>query len=338
MKDYQKFQKYSLPNIKTPSGYYSNYSIIVLNGLVIITGVIYIFFQWNITNIIVDSLFVSMLLGATMILLLGMRIIQNYIINRGLHFYMFTMPKEEPDVGYKKYIQLCKSVFNFKKMTFVGVIYGCLVGSVPFILDIWEENMDLKILLTLFMFFVNFVTGIGFYGLTAFFYHSIKMGRLVKVDLWQVENPSTNFLLGASRRIALIASLYISICISSIIFSKIPIGNLVIGYSIFSAIIILSCLIIPSYPIAQRMREQKIIAIQDIGEQLQQCYYETLELVKSGSEVNFNKFEHLLQIREKIDSINSWPFKIKSLTAGLYVVFFSSIPLILQVVLEKIIK
>jgi len=31
---------------------------------------------------------------------------------------------------------------------------------------------------------VNFATGLAFYGLLAFFYHAVRMGAMVRVDLW----------------------------------------------------------------------------------------------------------------------------------------------------------
>lgn len=327
-------------NIKIPTfdrGYTSKIVISILIFLTILSGAIYILLQWHFNKIIYDSIFVSMLIGASMILIFGLERLSNYIIKKGLNFCVFLLSKTNTKDIYERYETLCKSVLNFRGMTIVGIIYGFTVGSAPFILGVWNSNITLKISLSIFMFFVNFITGIAFYSLITFFLQSFKLGRLVKVNLWQVNNPSTDFFIDATRKISILASIYISISLSSILFSILPISGLIIGYSVFSGIIIISALFVPSMPVVKKLKEAKISALYEIDKQLYLSFYRSLdELKPSKTDIDYEKVKTLLELREKVDNINIWPFRMKSIFAGISVIFFSSVPVILQIILSKL--
>lgn len=320
-----------------PTGYASTIVGLVLIALAVISGAVYVILQWFERAIVEDAVFVSMLIAATMILVSGLKVLRKYIINKGLDFYSFLFSTHDPEEGYRNYEKLYNTIFNVRSMTITGILYGALIGTSPFILHIWSEEVVLRISLVTFLFFVNFVTGVGFYGLITFFKFAIKMGSMVKVDLWQVDNPSTNFLLGATRRIAILASLYICISISSILFSLLPITGWVIAYSVFSGSIILAALTIPSYPVIRKLQDAKNKALIDIDHQIHSVFSETLQKMKAGSNnVDLSNFDSLLQLRENIDSINVWPFKIQYIASSLSVILFSSFPMMLQYFLERV--
>lgn len=312
-------------------------------GLLLVTaccfasGVVYTIVQWNDHGAIEDAVFVSMLIGATMILMLGLRALYSYIATKGMDFYSFALSTPDPEVALEEHRGLCASVFNSVRMTLVGFVYGLAVGSAPLLLGVWPNDLSLRLLLTVFMFFVNFATGLAFYGLVVFFFRAVRMGQMVKVDLWHIDNPSTGFLLGATRRISVLASVYVCICLSSILFSELPVSGLVIAYSCFSGAIILASLLIPSHPVAQKLRDAKAKTLGEIEIQLNAAFQEAIENMKtSGAKVDLVRFESLLQLREKVEKIHTWPFRVKALTAGASVVFFSSIPVILQLILERV--
>lgn len=225
---------------------------------------------------------------------------------------------------------------NTFRMTISGIIYGVVVGSSPFFLNLWEHFLQNRIYLSLFLLFVNFITGVAFYSLITFYFHSFKLGELIKVDLWNVDNPSTRFLLGATRRISVLSSFYVSICLSSILFSVFPITGLVITYSIFACLILLSSLIIPSYPVYQKLKDAKEKNLTDIDAKLNELFYKTINEVKSGgSNFDLKQFEILFQLRDRIESVTILPFKSKTLSAALSIILVSIIPVIVQIILER---
>lgn len=246
----------SYSSTSVSKSYASTPAALILISTTFVTGILYVLVQWFRQGAIQDALFVSMLIGATMMLVFGVIRVNKYIVNRSLNFFVFSAPAERPEVAYQKYEKLCRSVMNVQRMTIAGVLYGLVVGSAPFVLNVWDTDILLKILLAVYMFFVNYVTGVAFYGLITFFIQSIKMGKMMKVNLWQINNPSSDFLLGATRRISVMASIYVCVCLSSILFSLLPITGLVIAYSCFSGLTILASLVIPPLPIGNCLGRQ----------------------------------------------------------------------------------
>lgn len=329
------FQTLPTPNLQ--KGYTSALASIILIASTICTGVLYIILQWFRQKSVQDSIFVSMLIAATMILVFGIIKLKKYIVDKGLKFSLFLLSYSDSSKGYENYVNLIRSVFNYRGMTISGVVYGVIIGAAPFYLGIWNGDLLLKVSLSLFMFSVNYVAGCGLYGLVIFIHHSLKMGKMININLWEVNNPSIEFFFGATRQISILTSIYISICITSILFSLINIGNLIIAYSLFTATIIISSLIMPPLPVIQKLKDAKANAILEIDKQLHLSFYKNLSETKSTkSEVDYDKVKTLLELREKVDGINIWPFRMKSFVAGFSVIFFSSIPILLQLFLKKL--
>ncbi len=320
-------------------GYMTFLSTIILASLTVSSGLVYIIFQWIKNQTIEDTYFVNMLIGATIILLIALKYLGNFFLINGRDFYQFIISKKDPERTYQKYSQFILNVLNFKRMTFTGIVYGIALGSAPYLLNSWSNQPELQFLLALFMFFINFVTGISLYSLLSFFINAAKTRKLIKIDLWRIENPATVFLLGATRRIAIFASVYISISLSSILFSILPFSGLVIGYSIFSGLIIISSIIIPSFPIMQKIKNIKEKNLSEIDEKLNENFHQTIKNIRTkNSKVYMEHFESLLQLRARINDISVLPFRAKSIMAVASVLVLSALPVGLQLLLENMMK
>ena len=319
-------------------GYASGLASNIMNAATFVSGVFYVILQYSRTKAIADAIFVSILIAATMILLIGIRKVHEFLVTRGLEFYTFVLSTENPSEVYSRHLRLCRSVTNFPRMTAIGIAYGMALASAPFLLNVWRANVPIRFAMAIFMFTVNFVTGVAFYGLLTFFWQAIKMGSEARVNLWQAKNPSTDFLIGATRRIAVIASIYVSMCISSIIFSIFPLGGLVISYSAFACFIIIASLVVPPLPVARKIRAEKRTALVQLDQELQRAFFAVLKEPSEESADHLERFQALLQLRESIEAIPTWPFKVKSLTTGASVIFFSSVPVVLHILLQRLAK
>ena len=147
-------------------------------------GAAYIIVQCLIINDVTDALFVSLSIFAAMTLLCVVGGIKYYLFNRGKHFYRFITQSISPEQGNSQYSGLCRSLTDTRLMVISGAGYGILVGSSPFLLNIWENHLNVKISLAIFLFAVNFVTGMGLYSLVHFFISAARMGKVIVVDLW----------------------------------------------------------------------------------------------------------------------------------------------------------
>lgn len=299
-------------------------------------GSAYILVQWTINKSVLDTFFIGILLGATAFLFRALQAIHRFILQRGIDFFAFvaTQPRQQAEI--EKYPELILSVFHSKRMTWIGLIYGLALGSTPYVLGVWQQYPLLRMLLALFMFSINFVTGVGFYGLITFFLKSLKLGQLVRVDLWQKENPSTEFLLGAARQVGLRVSVYICLCNASVLFSVLPLSGFVLGYAMFAGSLIILSLMIPAVPIIQKIASTKRDALHQVNTQLQNEFSLILEGCRSQErQLELTRLERLMALRDKIESTNVWPFRIKFFGTGISVVLISLLPAVLQFLLEK---
>ena len=319
-----------------PSSYISVSRGTLLILTILLIGIFYVFMQWYTKRVIEDATFVSMQVGATTILVLGMRSIYKFICH-GFKFYTFTMPPQDRKEAFKEHNRLCTSVVHSKGMTLSGLGFGTALGIAPVLLSTWNNATLLQWLLSSFLFATGYVSGIGLYFLIAFFIHSVRMGRIAKVGLWQRENPSITFLLAATRRISLLAAGFISICISSILFSKFRLEWPVIAYSAVSASIILSCLVILPFLIVRKLSLYKRRILSKINRQLQEEFHRRFENEKSSKdETNFRRIERLIFLREKVDAEQIWPFKLSMIGTVASVLCLSLIPVLIQFVLQRI--
>ena len=299
-------------------------------------GSAYVLAQWLNNKSVLDTFFIGILLGATAFLMRALQIIHRFILQRGIDFFAFVAAQPRQQAELEKYPELISSVFHSKRMTWIGILYGLALGSTPYVLGVWPQNHLLRLLLALFMFSINFVTGVGFYGLITFFVKSLKLGQLIRVDLWQKENPSTEFLLGAARQVCLRVSAYICLCNASVLFSVLPLSGFVLGYAMFSGSLIILSLIIPAVPIVQKIAATKRDALHQVNTQLQGEFSQILEGCRSqGGQLDLTRLERLMALRDKIESTTVLPFRVRFFGTGISVVLISLLPAVLQFLLEK---
>jgi hypothetical protein len=305
----------------------------------LVIGLAYIVAQSIINKAIRDAFFVGMLLGATVFLFSGLRAVYRYILRKGVGFFAFLATKPDQRAEVAKYPDLISSVFNFKRMTWAGLLYGLVLALSPFVLGAWPESYVLRIFLAVFLLAVNFATGVGFYGLITFFIKSLKLGRLVQVDIWQKENPSTEFLLGAARRIALVASTYICICNASFLFSVLPLSGFVLGYALFSGSLIVSSSLVPALPIVQKISVSKRDALHHINTQIQQEFGRILDAsAREDNQLDLARLDKLIALRDRIDGTTVWPLRVKFLSTGLSIIVVTLLPPLLQAFIQKYLK
>ena len=75
----------------------------------------------------------------------------------------------------------------------------------------------------------------------------------------------------------------------------------------------------------------------DVDRQIHMSFYMSDRDPSSPREkIDYDKVKTLLELREKVEAISTWPFRIKTVFAGISVVFFSSIPVTLQILLDRV--
>ena len=163
------------------------------------------------------------------------------------------------------------------------------------------------------------------------------MARKIDLHLWELESPDTAFLFVATRKVAILSASYVSICISSILFSVLPVTGLVFVYVGFTAVVVLASFVVPSHAVAARMKVKKTRALQEVNRRAEEEYERVLGQLKDVEAVpDLRRLEALLTLRERIIHLGVWPFRLEGIQAGASLLALSSLPLVLQWILEAV--
>lgn len=314
------------------------HALFALAAASLLMGVSYVVAQWSQTGRIVDGLFISLLVAATFFLERGVRRSIAFLRTEGLGALLYLQQTSGGGIP-QAVAEFLGGLLEPRRAFAAGLVYGSAVaGAIP-LFGVWGERPALALLLTGFLFTVNAATGIALFGLLQFFFAVTRLGRTMRIDLWQVDNPATTFVLGATRRIAVMTALYSAVCNSSILFSLLPLNRYIVGYFIFSGLVLASSIAIPIFPIVQRLQAAKRRILAEFDRRLFDTFSRSLGDPEHDSlKVDLESLKTLLELRERIQRMDTWPFRLQAVFAALSVLLLSAIPVFLQIAIERLIR
>lgn len=308
----------------------------IIMAVTILGGSVYLLLQWFNFGGFDDPFFVGLLFAGTALLLIGIGRVFRHLEAGAADFFDFIAPDASGD-GPEKAADLVLDVFHSGKAVAAGVVYGSLLACAPWVLAVWEGEFGLRLALSVFLFLVNFVAGVGFYGLVQVTRFSWKVAPLVHIDLWNRDNLSTDFLRGTTHGTARLAAGYIGLCIGSIIFSPFPLQGLVLGYSLFAATVILFAFVVPELPLRERIAAEKRRVLQEINGALKLEFSRTFDMVRGNQSLpELDRVKDILYLRSEIRDVSTWPFGVKSANTAVTVFGMAMLPKILEVALSLI--
>ena len=305
----------------------------VMLGAVILAGLVYVVTQWYRTGTMEDALFVGLLFGASIILVLGIAALGRHLIKKGLPFLLTALDDSRKPEAINMHKKMCDNILGNRETILAGAGYGVLVAMAPWVMEIWQEDPILRSLLSLFLFFVNFITGLALYSLVRFMEQTHRLIPDIHIDVWQCNSGKTEFIIGLTRKMVLLASIYISLSMVSLLFSKFSLDAVIVGYALFAALVFISVLVISPAPVVRKLKNAKSEALNELDVRIQQLFNHSDDGGLDNDE-QISKLKNLLDLREKIEEMNTWPFRMKSFLTGVSVVLFSSLPVLIQVLLE----
>lgn len=308
-------------------GFIRSYSI-----LLILIGLVYILAQNFIANDIKDAIFVGLLLGGSFILIFGAYWIYNYF-NANIEDFELQIIKSNESQRNNFYASLLEIFSN--KSIIIGVLYGLAVGSIPVIYNLWPEEITLKLLLGIFLFAVNFLTGVALTTLFRIFQFLYFSAKYIEFNLYDVKHL-TKFITTLSKSGSIIAAFYVFFSIMSIYFSILPLDFLTIGYSVFAALVIISAYIIPIIPINNKTKLLKNEVLKAISDEVQIEFNTIMKNIAKDDTLNLDKYDKLIEVREKVERIQTIPIGLKAVWNSLYIIAITLLPILLQFLLEKL--
>jgi hypothetical protein len=303
---------------------------------VIISGIIYIIFQWLYLQQIYDALFVGLLFGSSIVLVYGMYMLGNHLVQKSPAFFLAAIIDSKKKEAAQIHADFISIIFDTKLMAICGIVYGLIVAGAPLVLGLWDDHLLLQLNLSIFLFFVNLITGAAIYSLVRFIEKMYRITPAIHIDLWQSNSDKTDFLLGMTRKMTVLASIYISLSMMSLMFSVFPLHPLVISYAIFAGLLFVAVLLVSPAPVVSKLKKAKMTALSELDTRINQIFSTSADSHKQlDNSEDLIKLRNLFELREKIESMNTWPFKTKSLIAAFYIAFFSSLPVLIGEILGR---
>lgn len=307
----------------SPSSFKSFYSrrdvLGLMLGVCLITGLIYGLIAAN----LFATISVIMLTTGTLILVVGIRNIHRYLTNNIIVFFSYLLASGDFQEISREAKQFYFSAFDTRNRTIAGVVYGFGAALVIIVLaDRKQTDLESEIALFIFLFFVNFATGVALSGLINLFMMILQAGRTVEFDFWERNNASTQFVLNIGGRIAVFVSIYVAICINSAYFLEIPLNFAVHGYALFAGIMALASYLTPTIPLRRRFVKLKEDLLKKIDKDITRQHSilitstSTIPVVNVDNSEDLDQqhenIEQLNQLREKVDRVELWPYSIRS--------------------------
>jgi hypothetical protein len=313
----------------------------VVATLLVISAIIYLVMQFKLTGKISDILFVSLTLFESLFILFAGSMMIQYIKNKGMNLYTsFDYFKEpvNPEIEINKLVCIFQ---HYNKFWIFVLIWAICMGALPYFQNYWVNYSSLNIFFGIFLFFTNVITSYFVILLILLFVRIRKLWILIKVELWNRENPAAKFIFSISKRVAIIGSIYMTSSLTAWNTSEkiTPFGNEILIFFAFSVALLLASIIIPLLPFINTIINLKNNALCDIDYKIQKEYSVLLDnFNKDGRKVEFIKMNELVEMRKKIESIQTFPFQLRTISAAISIIIISLIPKILELILTNLFK
>jgi hypothetical protein len=309
--------------------------------LLVVSAITFIIIQFNITGKTSEILFISLTLFESLFILFAGLLMIGYIRNKGTDLYTSFDYFKEP-IDPKLEINKLVCIFqHYRKYWALILIWALSMGLLPSLKKYWHGYFSLNIFFGIFLFFTNIITSYFVILIILFFIRVRNLWTLVKVELWNRENPAAKFIFSVSKRIALIGAIYMTSSLTAWNTSQTitPFGSEIILFFIFSILLLVSSIIIPLLPFINSIISLKNKALCEIDSKIQSEYLILVDSYdKKGPSVEFDKMNELVEMRKKIEAIHSFPFQLNTIFTSLSIVTISLIPKIIEIVLTNLIS
>lgn len=280
-----------------------------------------------------ELVFAGLLCVATVALFIGLAIARRYFFVRGRIFFAIADRFARSGSGPLEHLRLSQRVFNLPLRLTAGALYGLVVGSAPFVLPGNYSTQSEQVALSAFLFFANCLTGAALFSLVQFFFHGRSLFQRLVVNMWSPENESTRILLGLARRLSLATIVYVSLSMTSILFSSFELGPIVLIYVIFSVSTIFFVVVVPYMAVLRRLVAQKRGVLRAVARAMES---NTQLLVSGrGGDSVMTHARHLMELKRWAEEASYFPLRLSSVRAFASVAAIGVLPVVVDWLLNR---
>jgi hypothetical protein len=294
-------------------------------------GSLYLFVQYSVTHAIIDFPFIFILLIATTILLLGEWTTRRHFFNSGLQFFIYSLAPCAETSAIDLHRTTSMRLFKSCNRIATGLGWGAVLGFAPYVLNVWPTNWLLQVLLSSFMFFVNYITGNAVFSLVQFLLNTQQLSSIMAIDVWNSRNPSTAFYMRSVLEVAIFSCIYTSVSMSSILFSKLDRTGVVYAYVALSFSLVALSALYPYSLIVLRLIRAKRELCARISVRLHTLTEDILNSSdRANTEAKMQEMRPLLELKRSVQELGILPFRTLGISATAVMAFVLSHPLLLD--------
>src|SRR5215213_7434443 len=233
--------------------------------------------------------------------------------------------------------RLNNTVFNYKHIASFGLTYACLFVPLPFIFDIWSNDLLLRLLTASVLFFYQILPGMAVFAVATFFLYLVRMALSMSPSIWNKDIPALYFLLGSAIRIALLTTVYTSTSVLVIILTPFPHGSFVASFSIYGLVVMLVYLLTPTAIIRHKFSRQKRVMQSHIGVKLEEEFERLMESNEQNDHSD-KRWEQLIKVRDVVEGLPTTPFRVQVFGTSFSMIVIAIIPTIMQELFTEMLR
>jgi len=222
-----------------------------------IYGISQLFYYRSIT----DVLFLGLLTFATFFLNYRQKKLYEILLIKE-NGRAFWAELEEGELQKKK----AEAMFINYKSDIGAVIFSILFCYIMWQFHIWEEAPGIKAAFIVYLFFANIPTGLAITRLLLYFGQTVKWIHTIKFDVGIHNYFAVKFVKKVRNSVLFTAVTYCTLSLSSILFTDIEINIIVILYTCFAALLVISSLVFTDLLLTERMKHHMDVNLRKIND------------------------------------------------------------------------
>lgn len=221
--------------------------------------------------------------------------------------------------------------------TFVGCIYSMLFAIIIYHLDFWQDKKQIKLWFSLYLGYMNFITGVGI----VLVYRAIKViieeSKRIKFKGYIFENKSTREIKRIKFKILALLLIYEMLSLTGTLFSCIDSKVVIAVYSVFAIGFSISVYLLPEKVMKKNFQHVMDEAIDDLNNKIWDEYNMMMKNSASKAEdLDFSKVLSLIEMKEKLIELGKNRNRVQKIYEVIILLILAVIPVVVQVILEKL--
>jgi hypothetical protein len=295
--------------------------------LTVAAGIAYVLSQHVQLGLVKDGIFVLLLIANTALLLTAEHVLRGHMQHDGLEFFEHAH-HGDPARAADEHRQLFEATWASWPRILSGIAVGLFVAVTCHFIASWPPLSSHALLLSAFLFAVNYVLGAVLWSLARFLVACPRLMTIMTIDIWDMRNPCVAYITAAANRISLFAMATVALSLSSLYFSELPMNAVTYTFAAFCFLVIGLSASVPYVPILRQASAQKREAEAQVDRMVRE------RLGGSGTRLDgaydaqaMAELAHLMTLRQHVEQLSVIPFKWRALTSALIVAG----PLVLKV-------